>query len=132
VIQFHILSGKQAGSDIVVRHFPFTIGRAGDMDARFEDTGVWERHCEIDFRPKNGFEFSAQPEAPMLVNGERVNRGILRNGDVMEIGSVQLRFWLARSRQKSLRFREALTWSALIGLFLAQGALIYCLLAGRF
>ena len=128
MIQLHVLSGKQAGSDIAFRRFPFVIGRAVNADARLEDAGVWDRHCEIRFRRGEGFQFAVQAGAAMRVNGEPVENGILRNGDLLELGSVQLRFWLARSRQRSLRLRERLTWSALAALFVAQAAIIWWLL----
>ena len=128
MIQLQVLSGKQTGANIHVRDFPFVIGRAADANARFADGGVWDRHCEIHFRRGDGFQFAVQPDATLLVNGERLESGILRNGDLLELGSVRLRFWLARSRQKGLQFREGLTWAALVGLFLAQGAIIWWLL----
>jgi hypothetical protein len=83
---------------------------------------------QFEFRRSEGFTFAAQPDALALVNGERVESGILRNGDLIEVGSARLRFWLARSQQKTLRAREALTWIALFALFAAQIALIYMLL----
>lgn len=128
MIQFQILSGKQAGSDIVVRHFPFCIGRGADADLQLDDAGVWDRHVQIEFQAGEGFTFSVNTQALTLVNGERVESGVLRNGDLIELGSMRLRFWLARSKQKSLRFRETLTWMALIALFGGQIALIYWLL----
>lgn len=128
MIQLHIVSGKQAGSDIVVRRFPFVIGRAADAACKLDDPGVWERHLQVEFKRRAGFAFEAQAEALTLVNGERADRGILRNGDTLDLGSVRLVFWLARSRQKTLRVREALTWLGLFALFAAQGALIWFLL----
>jgi hypothetical protein len=50
---------------------------------------------------------------------------MLRNGDLIEMGSIQLRFWLARGRQKTLRGQEVMTWMGVFGLFVAQAALIY-------
>jgi hypothetical protein len=128
VIQLQILSGKQAGGDIVVRHFPFVIGRAANTDLPLDEPGVWDRHLRIRFERDAGFEFDAQTDSLVLVNGERAEEGTLRNGDVIELGSARMRFWLARSRQRSLRFREATTWCALLTLFGAQTALIYWLL----
>ena len=128
MIQFQILSGKQAGSDIVVRRFPFCIGRGAEADLQLDDAGVWERHLQIEFQRGEGFAFSAKSQALILVNGERVESGLLRNGDLIELGALQLRFWLARSRQKGLRFRETLTWTALVALFGGQIVLIYWLL----
>ena len=128
MIQFQIISGRQAGSDIVVRRFPFCIGRETTADLRLDDAGVWDRHLQITFQTGEGFAFAAGTQALTLVNGQRVESGILRNGDLFELGSARLRFWLARTKQKSLRFREAITWTALVALFGGQLALIYWLL----
>ncbi len=128
MIQLRILSGQQAGRDIVVRRFPFVIGRAADSGLPLDEAGVWERHLQIEFQRGAGFTFTAQPDALAFVNGERIEAGLLRNGDLIELGSAQLRFWLARHEQKPLRLREALTWAALFTLFATQIALIHWLL----
>jgi predicted component of type VI protein secretion system len=128
VIQLQILSGEQAGHDVVVRRFPFTIGRSADAGLALNDAGVWDGHFQIEFQRGAGFAFSVQPNALTLINGERAEAGLLRNGDLIELGSAQLRFWLASSTQKTLRVREALTWVALCALFCVQIGLIYWLL----
>jgi predicted component of type VI protein secretion system len=128
VIQLQILSGKQADSNIVVCRFPFVAGRGADADLSLVDAGVWERHLQLDFERDEGFIYTTQPSALTLVNGERAERGRLHNGDVIELGSVRLRFWLARPEPKTLRAGEALTWAALLALFLAQIVLIVWLL----
>lgn len=128
MIQFQILSGLRAGHEIVVARFPFIIGRGAESNLQLGDPGVWERHLGVEFRRGEGFAFAIRADALALINGERVESGILRHGDLIELGSVRLRFWLARSRQKSLQFREVLTWVALFGLFASQIALIRWLL----
>ena len=128
MIQLRILSGKQAGNEIVVRRFPFRIGRAANSNLPIDDAGVWDQHLRIEFRRGDGFVYAAQPEALTVINGEKVQNGVLRNGDLVELGSAQLRFWLAGTQQKTLRVREVLTWTALIALFVGQVALIYWLL----
>lgn len=128
MIQLQILSGKQAGHSIVVRRFPFLLGRESGAGLLLDEAGVWERHLEITFQRSEGFLFTSRREALAIINGEQVEQGVLRNGDLIELGSVQIRFWLARSGQKTMRVREALTWSALFLLFAAQITLIYWLL----
>ena len=128
MIQLQIISGKQAGNDIVVRRFPFVIGRGAEANLRLEDAGVWDRHVEISLDHQEGFVIAAQPSATLLVNGERVETGNLRNGDMLELGSARLRFWLARTQQKTMRVREILTWTALMALFGVQIWLIYTVL----
>jgi len=127
VIQFQVLSGKLAGHDIVACRFPFQIGRGQESDLQLEEAGVWDQHLQVDFQRGVGFAFSVQSEALVLINGERVDEGILRNGDLIELGAARLRFWLARSRQRGMKFRESLTWTALVALFILQALLIWLL-----
>ena len=127
MIQLHILSGRQAGGEIVVRHFPFLIGRGG-AHLPLEDAGVWDRHLQIDFTRGAGFTFTAQSEAGVIVNGTAAAAGLLRNGDLLELGAARLRVWLTRTRQPSLRWRESLIWASLVILLAAQATLVWWLL----
>ena len=52
---------------------------------------------------------------------------VTRNGDLIELGAVKIQFWIAKAEQIRLRWREWLTWLALILLTAAQVALIYWL-----
>jgi hypothetical protein len=89
---------------------------------------VWERHAQIHWRRGSSLELDSHPDAYTGLNGQRVQRASLRNGDLIELGSVKLQFWLSPARQAGLWFREWLTWLALAGLLAAQAALIRWLL----
>ena len=128
VIQLQIRSGKQADRQVSVCRFPFVIGRESEADLQLDDPGVWERHLEVTFQRGDGYLCAAQPGAMLLLNHQRIESGVLRNGDLIELGSIQLRFWLAPCFQKSTRVREALTWASLAALFVAQITLICWLL----
>ena len=128
MIQLVILNGSKAGHACVARRFPFQIGRGADSHLALEEDGVWERHLEIHFVPGEGFRLQTHPGALVSVNNQRVERTRLRNGDLLELGSVQVRFWLAPVAQRRLRPREVLTWVAWGALLLFQLGLIYGLL----
>ena len=128
MIQLQILSGKKAGTSLVARRFPFHIGRSSAADLCLEEEGVWEQHLEFELALPTSFVLNAQPNALATVNGRRVEQTLLRNGDLIEIGSLKMRFWLSPTRQIGLRFREWLTWSALVLLSAGQVCLIYWLL----
>jgi pSer/pThr/pTyr-binding forkhead associated (FHA) protein len=128
MIQLQILSGKKAGTDSVARRFPFRIGRAPSADLCLEEDGIWDQHLELKLITPAGFVLSAQPNALATVNGQRVEQTMLRNGDLIEIGSLKMRFWLSATRQIGLRFREWLTWGALVLLAVGQVCLVYWLL----
>jgi pSer/pThr/pTyr-binding forkhead associated (FHA) protein len=127
MVQLKILSGKQAGTAWIARRFPVRIGRSPDADLRSEESGVWDQHLQLDFKPAAGLVLTAQPEALATVNGQSVQQAVLRNGDAIQIGSLKLQFWLSETRQRGLRFREGLTWASLALISLGQVAIIYWL-----
>jgi pSer/pThr/pTyr-binding forkhead associated (FHA) protein len=127
VVQLDILSGSKAGHRTVVRQFPFGVGRSAQAQLRVEDSGVWDRHLELALVPAEGIIVKSSGEAATLLNGERIQDAVLRNGDVIEAGTVKIRFGFSPTRQTTLRVREIATWLALAALCLAQVALIYWL-----
>jgi pSer/pThr/pTyr-binding forkhead associated (FHA) protein len=127
MIQLNILSGKKAGGQTVVRHFPFRVGRAAENDLQLEDDGVWDQHLVLEFQKQEGFQLTTSANALVNVNGESVLDKILRNGDIITIGSARLQFWLAAARQRGLRAREFFVWALIAAVTAAQIALVYWL-----
>ncbi len=125
MVQLKILSGKMAGAERLVRHFPFRIGRAAAADLQCEEPGVWDIHLELVFDAPRGFVVSVSPNALASVNGQAVQQTVLRNGDIMEIGALKIRFWLGPARQGGMWLREWLTWAALALITAGQLAIIY-------
>jgi hypothetical protein len=128
MVLLKVLSGKKAGADWVARRFPIRIGRSAAADLQLEEGGVWDQHLQLDFSPVEGIVLSAQPNALTAVNGQPVDRTVLRNGDAIDIGSLKLQFWLTETRQTGLRFREGLTWAGIATISIGQVGLIYWLL----
>ena len=127
MIQINVLSGKKAGSQVVVRRFPFRVGRAPENHLQLEDDGVWDRHLALEFQ-SGGFNLSVAPGALVAVNGESFQSQTLRNGDTLTLGSAKLQFWLADARQRELRWRELFVWALIAAVTAAQIALIYRLI----
>ncbi len=125
MIHLHILSGKKAGSRRDASRFPFRVGRSPQNDLPLEDDGVWEQHITLEFQRKNGFCLAAVSDAIVTVNGKQMGSALLRNGDIITLGSAKIQFWLAPVPQRSLRLRENLVWALLIFITLGQLALIY-------
>ncbi len=128
MVQIKVLSGKMAGHQTVARRFPFRIGRHGSADLPLDDAGVWEEHARLDLKRPDGFCLTALGEALVAVNGQSVGCIALRNGDRISVGSVQLQFWLAATRQRGLIFREGFVWGVIILITLVQVGLLYWLL----
>ena len=125
MVQLKILSGKKAGTEMAARRFPFHIGRAATCDLPLDDPGIWDKHFKIDFDSTEGFLLVSDVNTSVIIEGKTVQQTALRNGDVIGIGTAKILFSFSPTRQKSLAFRESLTWIALAGLCLAQIALIY-------
>jgi pSer/pThr/pTyr-binding forkhead associated (FHA) protein len=128
MIQFNVLSGKKAGSQTVVRHFPFSVGRAAGNDLQLDDDGVWDQHLTLECNRDEGFNLAMAPNALAAVNNQSVQAARLRNGDLISFGSVKLQFWLAPPRQRGLLLRELFVWTLLVIVTAGQFALIYLLL----
>ena len=128
MVQLKVLTGKKAGSAYVARRFPVQIGRAANAELQLEEDGVWNEHLQLDFTPGEGFVLSVHENALASVNAEPIHRTTLRNGDVIQLGSSQLQFWLGETRQVSLGWREWLLWSGIAIVSLGQVGLIYWLL----
>jgi pSer/pThr/pTyr-binding forkhead associated (FHA) protein len=128
MIQLKILSGKKAGAVWSARHFPVRIGRSAGSDLQLEEHGVWDEHLRIGLNPAAGFALETQPDALVTVNGQPVQRAVLRNGDTLEVGSVKIQFWLKEARQRGLRMQEALVWAVIAVVTTLQMALFYWLI----
>ncbi|HLP77534.1 MAG TPA: FHA domain-containing protein [Candidatus Paceibacterota bacterium] len=128
MVQLEILSGKSAGTKWSARRFPVHIGRSPECGLKIEEPGVWDQHLELSLEPADGFILEAHPSAPVILNGQAVQRTALRNGDTIQLGAATLRFWIAEARQRGLKIREALVWAILLAVTLGQVALIYWLL----
>ena len=128
MVQLKVLSGKKAGAVWVARRFPVRLGRDRHAHLRLEEDGVWDQHAQIEFDRAEGFVLRSKSEAPGLVNGQHVQRAVLRGGDLIELGSLKLQFYLSDNRQSGLGLREALAWLAILGVTLGQFGLIYWLL----
>jgi pSer/pThr/pTyr-binding forkhead associated (FHA) protein len=106
---------------------PFSVGRSPEDDLRIEADGVWDRHARVELRDRRRAVLIASEQAHTSVNDQPVREAILRNGDILQLGSVQLQFSLSPAQHRGLRFREALTWIGLGLMALAQVALVYLL-----
>ena len=129
MVQLQVFSGKHVPTSTLARRFPFVVGRNGTADLCLEQEGVWDRHLEFHLQIPEGFLLKTNPLALTNVNGQPVQQAFLRNGDLIEVGPLKIRFWLSETRQRGFRTREFLTWLALAALCAGQIMLIYGLLS---
>ena len=127
MVQIQILNGTRAGARWVASRLPFSVGRSQEDDLRIEADGVWDRHARVELRDRQRVVLVTSEQAYTTVNGQPTREAILRNGDILLLGSVQLQFSLSPALHRGLRFREALTWIGIALMALAQVALVYLL-----
>lgn len=109
-----------AGTDTVVRHFPFSVGRAGEAGLQLIEPGVWDRHAMLQFQSGDGFYVETAGEALVAVNGVLTRRTRLRNGDCIQLGGALLQVWLSSPRQQGLHCLEWLVWLGCAAVAAAQ------------
>ena len=128
MIQLKVLSGSTAGTEVVARRFPFSVGRNTSCNLIITDPGVWDEHFQIDLTAPDGFYLTTMSNTSVVIDGTPIQTALLRNGQTIEIGTTKILFGFTATKQKGLALREWLTWTALIALSLGQIALIYKLL----
>lgn len=88
-----VRSGPTAGARYLVDTDVTTIGRHPEADIFFDDVTVSRRHAEIT-REGGSFEIVDQRSLNgTYINGEREDRGALRNGAEIRIGKFRLNFF---------------------------------------
>ena len=128
MVQLDILSGKKAGGQTVARRFPFRIGRAAGNELQLDDDGVWDWHLTLGFQRESGFTLTTASNALASINSQPAQTAVLRNGDLITLGSVQLQFWLGAARQRGLRTSEFFVWTLIVVVTALQVALVYWLI----
>src|SRR5687767_9121461 len=89
MIRLTHLSGSQRGTSSTSPKAVVRMGRGNDCDVRFDpniDTKVSTHHAEIRFEDGNYFLIDVGSTNGTLVNGKRVSRTRLRNGDKFHLG----------------------------------------------
>ncbi len=128
-VRLERLDGDFSGQQIEACNFPFKIGRDKNCHHRIESKGVWPCHLILREAGENGIIVNCEAEASLFVNSRSVSKSVrLRNGDLLEFGSVNLRFWIAPITQLGQRTIERKIWLGLGVLFLGQVTIIAWLL----
>jgi S1-C subfamily serine protease len=88
-VQLSILTGDQAGGTVRVGDDDLLIGRAEDVGLRLRDANVSRRHATIRVLADGTAELRDLDSANgTFVNGERVERAVLRGGDQVQLGDT--------------------------------------------
>lgn len=128
MVTLQILSGKQAGQSVLVRRFPFCVGRNPKSDLVLSDAGVWDRHCSLEYQAPIGYLLLPEPGIETRVGQFVADRKVrLHSAAEISIGGVRMRFSLADPTQRGLGFRELIVWGFLLFVVAAEAWLIHWL-----
>ena len=90
-----VRSGPTAGARYLLDTDVTTVGRHPEADIFFDDVTVSRRHAEI---TRTGTVFELVDQRSLngtYVDGERADRGVLRNGSELRIGKFRLNFFVS-------------------------------------
>jgi pSer/pThr/pTyr-binding forkhead associated (FHA) protein len=102
-----VQTGRHAGARRPLAGPVVLIGRAPGCDVRLQMEGVEPRHCLLAHTPEGVFLRDLQTDVGTLVNGTRVQGTLLRDGDVVAVGSVQFRVHGLPQTQREERLSPA-------------------------
>jgi pSer/pThr/pTyr-binding forkhead associated (FHA) protein len=89
----NVMNGAREGDSIeLTRLGSYTIGRVRDCEIRIRDRGISRQHCRIDFDGDHYWLVDLKSQNGTVLNGRRINRSLLYNGDVFTVGHVKLEF----------------------------------------
>jgi pSer/pThr/pTyr-binding forkhead associated (FHA) protein len=76
----------QTGKGFVLKDGVNVVGRASDCEIALKSAGVSKRHCQIVVRDDQVTVEDLGSINGTLLNGEAIRRGVLNDGDVLEVG----------------------------------------------
>jgi len=91
-----ITNAKLEMQNIIYNLYTYTtLGRAEDNDIRIENQYVSSKHAAIYKRGRKFFLEDLKSTNGTFLNGKRIKKPVvLRNGDVIKVGEVELKFLL--------------------------------------
>jgi len=86
-----ILGDQQLGTHSM-KHHPFSVGRDAGCDVPIENIGLSRNHCRFLFEGGKYFVEDAGSSNGTFVNGERVEKSEVKDGDEVQAGKFKLVF----------------------------------------
>lgn len=91
--RLHIKDGSRSGETFdVSRLGSYTIGRRSRNTLSIKDKCISREHCRIDYDGDNFWLIDCKSHHGTFVNGRRVNRCMLYDGDLLRLGTVEINF----------------------------------------
>jgi CheY-like chemotaxis protein len=86
-----VLTGNSAGVSLELTANWVAIGRAEGNTYQITDTSISSRHCEILLRGNEVVVCDLNSTNGTYIKGQRITKGILRPGQTLQLGQVELR-----------------------------------------
>ena len=124
MIELKIVAGPDVGRRFVFKSTPVRVGRSKEMDLVVSGPGVWDHHLDLEATPQGRVGMRSHGGASVLIDGHAVTEALLRNGALLDLAGVRVRFALAPCEQRSLAWRERAFWLAGVALAGVQVGLL--------
>jgi serine/threonine-protein kinase len=97
-----IIAGPDTGRSFPVEEGQtLVIGRGHDTGTRLTDMQASRSHCRLEFAGKTLRVVDSGSASGTLVNGQRVTEQVIHPGDVIQVGTTQLRYQSATAFDQS-------------------------------
>lgn len=107
-----ILTKGKAGRALELGTERMTIGRAGDNAFQISDPAISTYHCEVILSGKDLVVKDIGSTNGTFIGGEKITSGILRPGQRLRLGDVELRFETRATVPMRARLARLKTWVA--------------------
>lgn len=116
-----VVGGPRAGREVPVGADPISIGRAPDNDLVFDDPDVSAHHCVLVVHPTGFILQDNGSTNGSFVNGERIVRQPVDDGDVIRVGANDIRFLIDEPERTTDVHEAAGTGDAIARLVFVSG-----------
>jgi len=87
-----VLSGAEIGRRCPLSRGLNAIGRGEDCEITISDESVSRKHMQIEWEDENVWVSDLSSTNGTVINGKEVSRRSIREGDVLRVGDISLRF----------------------------------------
>lgn len=91
--ELRVEDGQHVGTRMVLSSGTCVVGRSSESDFCLRrSAGVSRRHCKVVFEDGHFVVYDLESRNGTVVNGELVQRAVLHDGDLLELGTERMRF----------------------------------------
>ena len=98
-----VLSAGLTGRTHELKVDKTTIGRVEDNTFQIAEPSVSSHHCEVLLRGNDVVVKDLNSTNGTFINGEKITESVLKPGQILRLGQIELRLEMERRRQRRLR-----------------------------